>query len=638
MTPTLRAARLVVGIAVAVVPLAHAALLAAGQVAAWPTVVAVASGLLVRLVAGATPAVAIALGLAPVWQVLASPLGVDTTFDHAVPWLAFLGAALAWPGARPWRAEGAWSVAIAAWALVLVLTGPLVALRELDFSWYTLGAQTVNGTGGSAPQQAAGGVLLATSAQLVALLLFDWYWGAAAAARRLAWTALLPGTAAAGLVAIWQQQVDPAFLSRDPWTTLGRAAGTFFDANATGALLALAVPTIMTAVVRPARVSAVVWGGLWAAVSLAGIMATGSRSALAVWAIVLAVQVLAGGTRRQGLGLAGALGLVLVLSVFTAEVDPASGNAFGRLTGTITEVVAEGPEGLWRVAWGRYGYGPTAVAMIVDHPWVGTGPGMFAGLVGDYAKQTTGLILPPDNAQNWWRHQAAELGLLGALPAFVCSLLALAALLGARRSRQSAAAAAPLVGVGLLALMSPPTAHPILQVIIGLVIAHAVTAAAAPRAAPRPERRGAGPAVWALALACAIGAGVEGWREFRPPYRATRFHFIYSYGLTESGPTPYGEGRWIAPRAVGVIPPAGRTLTARIVVPHEDAATRPVRITVSTRAGIVCRHDAVDATPFECRTSVPHDAWPMLRIDVSRPWRAEGGMLRAAVVHAYFED
>lgn len=634
----MRAARLAVGLALAVTPLAQAVLLAAGGGAAWPTVAAVAAGLLLRLLAGATPAVVLALGLAPIWQVLASSLGAEGGFDHAVTWLAFLGGGLAWPSGRGWRPEGAWGVALAAWALVLTLTGPVVALRELDFSWYTLGAATVNGTHGGPPHQAAAFVLLSTSAQIVALLVFDWYWSAAPAARRWAWMALLPGTAAAGLVAVWQQQVDPAFLSRQPWTGLLRSPGTFFDANATGGLLALTVPILIAVAARPSRVPPALWGGIWLALSLAGIIATGSRSALAAWAVVLVVQAVAIGSARLWLALAGAVGLAAAFGVFAPSPDPSTGPAIGRLADTIGDVLAEGPSGFWRIAWDRDGYGPAALAMIADHPWVGIGPGTFGGLVADYAQRATGLVLPPDNAQNWWRHQAAELGLLGALPAFVCSLLALVALVRALRRGPTAAAAAPLIGLGLLALMSPPTAHPILCVIVGLVVAYSVTAVPPAPPAPRPLPARLGAAVWVLAIACAVGSGVEGWREFRPPYRATRFHFPYSYGVTDVEPTPWGDGRWMTPRAVAVVPPAGRTLVARVVVPHEDASARPVRVTVSTRAGVACTHEAVDAAPFECRMAVPYDAWPMVRVDVSRRWRVEGGMTRAAVVTARFED
>ncbi len=271
-----------------------------------------------------------------------------------------------------------------------------------------------------------------------------------------------------------------------------------------------------------------------------------------------------------------------------------------------------------------------------DHPLVGTGPGAFGFLVGGYAAETIAVALPADNAQNWWRQQAAELGLLGALPAFVCSLLVLVVLASALRRREHVAAAAPLAGLGLLALMSPPMPHPLLQVVVALVIAHAVTSWPSPSGVA-PRRRD-GLVVWLLALVCAAGAAEAGWRELRPPYRAARFHHLYSYGVSAIERTPYGEGRWMAQHAVAVLPPAGATLVSRIVVPPENAAARPIRVTVSSRDGVACVHEARDTTPLECRIPVRGGAWPMVRVDIGPPWPLAPWTTRAAVVTARFED
>lgn len=626
MTPALRAARVAVGLAAVLLPLAHAALRAAQDGAAWPTAAAVIAGLALRLGAGATPAVVAALAVAPLWPVLMRPWGPPGDFDLLMPWLGGLAAALAWPGRRPWHAEGLWGGAVAGWALVLALVTPVVAAREIDFTIVAAGFPN-----------AAGIVLLMGLAQVAALLLFDWYWGATADARRWTWTALLPGVAAAAAVALWQQQVDPAFLSGEPWVALRRSSGTLLDANATAALIALAGPILVIAASRPAAVPHLAWGAAWLALCLAGIIATGSRSALAVFALVLGLQALAASRPIRWLALGAGLALVAVLVAADRVSDASMGHAIGRLADTARGLWSAGAEGVWRFAWDRDGYGPAAGAMIAEHPWVGTGPGTFGSLVTGYATEAIALALPPDNAQNWWRQQAAEFGLAGSLPAFACSLLALVALGRAFTRREHAAAAAPLAGLGVLALVSPPMPHPLLQVLAGLVIAHAVTAWPAPAGAPVRTRDGG--AIWLLALACALGSAVTGWRDLRPAYRAVRFRTPYSYGVTPVGPTPYGAGRWMDRRAVAVVDPGSRrTLVARVVVPHEDAATRPVRVVVSGRGGVVCEHEASDATPFECRLPVPADQWPMVRVEIGRPWTASGGTPRAAVVNAWLDD
>jgi len=626
VTPALSAARVAVGLAAVLLPLTHAALRAAMEDAAWPTVTAIAAGLMVRLLAGAAPGVAVALAVAPLWPVLIRLGGAPGDFDRLMPWLAGLAAGLAWPHGRPWHAGGLWGGAIAGWTLVLALVTPVVAARELDFSL----------AAASAPND-AGVVVMMGLAQLVALLLFDWYWSAASHARRRVWTALLPGIAAAAALALWQQQVDAALLSGEPWIGLRRASGTLLDANATAAFLALVGPIAVTSAARPAVVPHVAWGAVWYALCLAGIIATGSRSALAAFTLVLGMQAMA--ASRPIRWLAVAAGLLLVAAVAAADrvVDASRGHAIVRLADTVRGLWASGAEGVWRVAWDRDGYGPAAMAVIVEHPVVGTGPGTFGSLVTGYAREAIGVALPPDNAQNWWRQQVAELGLAGSLPAFACSLLALSTLARSLVRRERVAAAAPLVGLGLLALVAPPMPHPLLQVLVGLVMAHVVTSGPPPAGAPLRARDGA--FIWGLALACAVGSAVTGWRDLRPAYRAVRFHTPYSYGVTPVGPTPYGPGRWMGARGVAVVDPGShRTLVARVVVPHEDAAMHPVRVTVSGRNGVVCVHDAVDATAYECRLPVPPRQWPMVQVDISRPWQGDASGRRAAVVNARLED
>src|SRR5207244_1914997 len=61
------------------------------------------------------------------------------------------------------------------------------------------------------------------------------------------------------------------------------------------------------------------------------------------------------------------------------------------------------------------GYGASAVRMIQRHPLSGVGVGAFNTYVRDVGAQLGWVSLETDNAQNWWRHQIAELGVLGSL-------------------------------------------------------------------------------------------------------------------------------------------------------------------------------------------------------------------------------
>lgn len=627
-------------------PVASALLLAADGKPVWPTTIALVAGILARAVApmSTLPLLAL-LAVAPLWQAtvaLTTSGGSDVLW--VMPWLAALAGWLAWPLSAGWRVDGAWRTGVAAWALVLAVTWPVTALRELDFTLHTIGAGAPVGSFGPSAQVAAAHVTLAAAAQLVALLLFDWAWGAPIGQRRQAWLALAPGVALACGMAMWQYGVDPAFLSREPWIALGRAAGPFFDANAMGALAALIGSALARPSMRPLAIPSPVWSGAWVALAVAGVAASGSRTALAalmVSAVVAALTTMRGRQRLMGVVVVAAL-LAVAGRIASGQDDLAAGNAAQRLAGTIRRVLDGGATAAWEIVWRRDGYGPASMAAIADHPWVGVGPGAFGNVISDYAATLApGYLLPPDNAQNWWRQQLADLGLVGSVGPMLCALLALVAVLRSwrRATDSSAYRTMPLAAAGLMAFVSPPTQHPVLQALIGLLVADAVApreVTGDPQAAAR-HWRPAVVLVWAVALVSVTGLAWEGWTSFRPPQRAARFHFAYNYGLSAPVRTPFGDGRWSARRSVAVFPPEGAVLVARVVLPHDDLARLPVVVTISDGDDVVCRHEGRDRAAFECRLAVPDGRWPLVQVDVSRAWRTEGGTEQAALVSGRFE-
>lgn len=625
--------RLTIAAAAVAFPIGHALLWRTDGWPLWPTVVALMAGAVLRQQAGAGWIAAVLLALAPVWQ---AATGRDATlFQTVMPWLAFGAAGLAWPtGAGP-SGGRAWHATAAAWGLVVVCVAPVVAARELDFSRYAIGAATANGASGAAPHQAAAMVLLMAEAQLLALLVFDWALGASATDRRRTWRWLLPGLAVAAAITIWQQTVDPTWLSREPWTVLRRAPGTLFDANAMGAFFALTAAIAASAHVRPSRMPAVMWGvGIWT-LSLGAIVSTGSRSALAAALVALGVTLVRWGRPLPRLAL-----ITLVVGVgwllWPAQIgDPAIGDAIGRLVASVNELRSDLGSTLKAALWTRGGYGPAARTLVAEHPWVGGGVGAFGTLVGDYAALNGVRGLRPDNAQNWWLHQIAELGVAGALPLVIASLLAGVACVRAARRPNGAAAAGALLALGVLSLLSPPTQHPVVQIVVALVVAHGV---AETTGAPGVGRmRGVGVALFVLALGCAVATAVEGVRSLRPSLRAARFQAEYHYGFDAFGVTPFGSGLWTTPQAVGVVAPGGGAIHVEVSVPHDDLATTPVTVRVLDRDGLVCTFDAHDHGPFVCRVPVRPPDWPLVRLDVSRPFLRDDGAVRGAVVTARFE-
>src|ERR1700730_3327923 len=119
---------------------------------------------------------------------------------------------------------------------------------------------------------------------------------------------------------------------------------------------------------------------------------------------------------------------------------------------------------LRELLWRRQDYGTAAVAMIRDHPMFGVGVGSFHLLTADYGKLIgyNGFLVP-DNAQNWFRHQLAEFGVLGSVgwivwvAAFAVFLLR-APIRAADRFAASTLKGA-LVALAVISLVGMPTQH-----------------------------------------------------------------------------------------------------------------------------------------------------------------------------------
>ena len=114
----------------------------------------------------------------------------------------------------------------------------------------------------------------------------------------------------------------------------------------------------------------------------------------------------------------------------------------------------------WNELWERNRYGTSAVRMIVEHPLVGVGLGGFHTQVADAAYLDAGAGLPSDNAQNWFRHQLAELGLLGSAGWLVfCGsfLWMLVRKVPDDERWMAGAAKGSIVGLGMASLLGMPT-------------------------------------------------------------------------------------------------------------------------------------------------------------------------------------
>ena len=235
--------------------------------------------------------------------------------------------------------------------------------------------------------------------------------------------------------------------------------------------------------------------------------------------------------------------------------------------------------------WARNGYGLAAMAAIRDSPWHGIGVGTFHLLSPVYAKAATGARLPYDNAQNWYRHQLAELGILGSVgwAAWVTSFIVW--LVRRRttvvdRTRYLPAVYA-VIGFGAASMLGMPGQS--VQVVLAFwtlaVWIILLREPDNPQATDSGNRNGRSswPLAAALGLAAALAAStlLAGMRDMRPPFRAKGFDQGFRYGLHQPIQGTAGTTRTTA-HAVEVPRAPTKWMKLTVWVEHPDADERPV--------------------------------------------------------------
>jgi hypothetical protein len=463
--------------------------------------------------------------------------------------------------------------------------------------------------------------------QLLGLLWFDWLWGRFARETTVPrpFHALWIGVTVASLVAVYQGWVDLTFLSTAFWANERRAAGTLLDANGYGMLAALAAPVAAWWLrSRPPLALAVF------AVNGIGLWMSGSRTALvgAVAGVLglAAALVLA---RRRGsfdrpLGRRVAPAIVAVVIVVGALVLAAG--AVGPL-----RRIAEVPLSRAGLAdlWSRGGYGTIAVQMLRETPWTGVGPGLYHVIAPDYWRVSRQMTLAFDNAQNWWRHQASELGALGALPVLAWSALLAAGVLtaSARAGRHDAwLPRALLAGIGVASLVGMPTQSPIVLLWFFALVAWwgaASTGALAEGRVTPGAARGLAIALLALIALHAAGTAVlaRGWLSV--PERAKRAHRDYIVGAYDLEPLAGATSfRWTSGDARFLFAAKTRWLLLRLWVQHPDAASSPVQVTVTTPCGVVVDEALASAAPLNVGLELPEGTHVLeATVRASRTWQ-----------------
>jgi hypothetical protein len=588
----------------------------------------------------------LALGLlAPLLLAYTAPvvlmLSADSLdYNLIVVWLALLaGPIFGGSDWRRWHIPAWWTLALVAWAVILALTWPVIALREIDFSLIAAGTlNTPNGLFAPAPPIAAASVVLTALGQLIGLLWLDFLWARFGTARlpqaeRVVLVPMVLSAAIASAVGLGQKWIDITWLSGPAWSTFGRAAGTMLDGNSFGTAAAIWASLTLALTWRTGWPTAS--GAAVAALLAAGMWASGSRTALLVLVVGIgahAVAVLPGWRRpdrRFGLVATFALATVVMLVFGLRSSD--LNNPLARLL----ELLPSGPGELATTAhnlWERGGYASVAARMVADYPWTGVGVGSFPILARDVGVVTLAISVLGDNAQNWWRHQIIELGLLGALPAVALSIGILSMLVAgtpvATRRGAVTAIRGTVLGVGLASLVGMATQHPALFLTFGTMVFWLGALLETPKRQVTP---GAWWGVIVLALLVVAGQISNASSDLRVPYRALKYNFTYGYGFSEPEADPVlGMIRQTRTHAVGVIAAEHAYFRVTLIVPQATAA-EPVQVRLWRTRSLILDQQVSSPEPIVRFIATPAgEDQLMIELDVSRPAPDGTGLTLAA--------
>ena len=297
-----------------------------------------------------------------------------------------------------------------------------------------------------------------------------------------------------------------------------------------------------------------------------------------------------------------------------------------------------------RELWSRGGYGTVATRMVRDYPLTGVGVGSFNWMAPDYWRQMANDKLPFDNAQNWWRHQFAELGLVASLPILLWSFL-IAWLVFTRptppeRRVETQALRGLLIGIGAASLLGMPTQNPIVLLMFFYCVARfEMITRPEPRthelripnlesrlsAEARRAKAEIPTAAWLAGFLIAIGyAGghlVLARGPLKPLERAARTNRDYIIGTYPSERLPQGQFRWTRKHATFALAARSPYLVIRYHVEHPDLATHPVKLRITTPCQSLVDQFMTDAeVDGRAFALPPHMDRVVFDTDVSRTW------------------
>jgi hypothetical protein len=543
-----------------------------------------------------------------------------------------------------WHTAGRWRAALICWALIIAVGATIVCLREFDFTTALLETKRVpNSSIGGWPSMQAAWALHVAVVLLTGILWFDWLHGLDRASFiRVVVSPLAASCAITVAVALYQLFVDVTFLNPTVYGAMARASGTLMDGNVCGTIAALWIGgwlLIGAGADAPSGFKRTVMAIVMAVACWLSVWATGSRTALLAALIVtlFAVAALvarrnaahAVGHRRTAMLVAGVIAAGAVVFVVTSAAPTRVIGPMSRLRTMMPQTGSAGAKAVLVELWQRNGYGTVADVMIRSHPVAGVGIGGFQIMQPDFSKLAGLTPLPADNAQNWFKHQLVEFGLLGGL-GWIAWVLAFGIfVVRGRRGEPPEAriARGMIVAFAVISLVGMP-GQDVSAALTFWTAAFWYVALVQPPAPP--SRLTARTSALIVTVVVVYGA-VAGWQArtiFRVPVRAQRVGWPYSYGFYPPERDASGEEfRWTRDHAVAVVdaPTSHLLLT---VTPNPSAGRTPLGVRLDIDRRRVIDVDVRGAQPMVKYVPLPPgERRVMIEARASRTFRpADAGL------------
>jgi hypothetical protein len=543
---------------------------------------------------------------------------------NEIVWIiAFVGVLLPTAARTPWQIPVQWRGSLVAAALVVVVTSPIVVLREIDLNPGLL--RDLHGWsfgGGTWPSLIVTWSLYSSLTLVVGLVWFDWLFNAPDLnfERYVIWP-LAVSASLLTAVLIYQLFFDLSFLNDTVFGVIGRAGGTMYDANLSGTVAALWVGGMALVSWRAKRYrvplamigSIAAWLGVWA---------SGSRTAFLAASIVTAaigiaalVEMGAASSKRLFVPLA-VVGLVSVFVVFVAAANPRIVGPVGRVWATLPSPSIASLKAFAAEMWNRNQYGAAATAMAKDNPLFGVGVGTYQTIAVDYVRD---LTLPPDNAQNWLRHQFVEFGAIGSLGWILWFVLFAICVLRVKRDDAPGTwiTRGMLVAFGAISMLGMPGQAVVVAITfwtIGFWYVSFTGTVHGGGVLPRWTWA----TVFAIAIIAGAGTATMATTKLRVPERARVSTWPYSYGF--AAPEAVGDGyRRTRSHALAVLDVQSPWLSVSVRPDVNAASGQPIDVRVWADGDTVLKAQLQNNSPLTAIVRLPIGVKRVLLESAARP-------------------